>query len=176
VAGRSTRSLDSANTVLNLAIIEGGRYFAQGSYGISESGVAMPLEGHFSVESFPNSLVIEGKWQQHSGRPTYAVRVEIVRDPTSQSQGAVMVAASGLGQFTGRMSLRGPTLELIAADPVNGHQLSARVVPLEKPRIYELSGIVAVKAERWFPFHLRAVPAEAEMALSKVVALPKRSA
>ena len=37
----------------------------------------MPLEGHFEVESLPNALVIEGKWQQHSGRPTYPFRVEL---------------------------------------------------------------------------------------------------
>jgi hypothetical protein len=155
--------------VLNLAVIDIGRYFAQGSYGITESGISMPLEAHFSVESFPNAVVLDGKWQQHSGRPTHAFRVELTRDSASQSQAAVTVAASGIGSLTGRMSLRGPTLELLVADSSCGHQLSARLVPLDKPRIYEISGIVSVKAELWFPFHLRVVPMEAESAMSNVV-------
>ena len=159
--------------MLNLAVIAVGHYAAHGSYGLSESSIDLPLEAHFAVESFPNELVIDGKWQQHSGRPNYAFRIELNRDHTSQSQADASVTASGVGSFSGRMSLRGPTLELLAGDPSTGSHLSARFVPMDKPRIYEVSGIVSAKGN-WFPFHLRVVPMEAE--LSKVVALPKRSA
>jgi hypothetical protein len=155
--------------VLNLAIIEPGHYLGQGSYGISAAAIGMPLEAHFAVESFPNTLVIDGKWQQHSGRPTFAFRVELRRDELSQSQAEASVTATAFGLLAGRMSMRGPTLELLATDPANGHLLSARVVPLEKPRIYELSGIIAVNGKQWFPFHLRVVPTEARSALSNVV-------
>ena len=160
--------------MVNLDIFESGRYFADGSYGVNESSVEMPLQGHFSVEIMPNTVVIDGKWQQHSGRPTFAFRVEISRDHTSQSQASVRVVGSEVGELVGRFTLRGRTRELLALDAAKGHQLSARIVPTEKPRIYEISGLIAVN-EHWFPFNLRLLPAEGERALSKVVALPKRA-
>ena len=171
--GHRGRPLNSAvrlrRSVVDLAIIEPGKYFASGSYGVSESAIGMPLEASFSVESLPNNLVIEGTWQQHSGRPTYTFRVEFARDQQSQSQAQVIVAAFGVGRLGGRISLRGPTLELLAADAATKSSLSARLVPMEKPRIYEISGAVALNGEVWFPFHLRVVPTETREALSNVV-------
>ncbi|WP_171092344.1 hypothetical protein [Usitatibacter rugosus] len=160
--------------MLNLNVIEVGTYHAHGSHGLSASSTHLPLEAHFEAESFPNALVLEGKWQTHSDRPAYAFRVELSRDHTSQSQADATVTATGVGVLSGRMSMRGPTLELLASDSSSGSQLSARFVPMEKSRTYEISGIVSFKGQYWFPFHFRAVPLET--ALAKVVALPKRSA
>jgi hypothetical protein len=94
----------------------------------------------------------------------------------SQSQADVTVVIAGIPQLKGRMSLVGPTRELIASDAEHQNQVSARIVPLDRPRIYELSGIVALGGKQWFPFHFRMVPTESMEALSNVVALPKRSA
>ena len=160
--------------MVELNIIGTGRYFAEGSYGINESAVQLPLVGHFSVECMPNDVVFDVKWQQHSGRPTYAFRIEISRDATSQSQASARITGTNVGELIGRVTLRGPTRELLAYDAANGHHLSARFVPLETPGIYELSGLISINGQ-WFPFHARVVPAESEMALPKVVALPKRA-
>ena len=161
--------------MLNLAIFESGQYFAEGSYGFSETTLRLPIESNFSVEIYPAYVVVEGKAQQHSGRPVYPFRVLLSRDLNSQSQADVNVTIAGVPELIGRMSLIGPTCELLANDPPNQNQLSARVVPLEKPRMYEISGLLALDGKKWLPFNFRVVPTEAELALENVVAMPKRA-
>jgi hypothetical protein len=120
--------------------------------------------------------VLEGKARQHSGRPEYGVRVQLDRDLHSQSQVEATVTIATIPSLRGRMAIVGPTFELLAADLTNLNQISARVVPTEKRRIYEISGLLALGGKAWFPFHFRVVPTEAEAAMSNVVALPQRSA
>ena len=124
----------------------------------------------------PAALVLEGRARQHSGRPEYGLRLQLDRDPHSQSQADATVSIATIPPLKGRMSLTGPTNELLASDLAAQNQLSARIVPLDKPRIYELSGFLALGGKLWFPFHFRVVPTESHAALSNVVAIPKRSA
>jgi hypothetical protein len=162
--------------VVNLAIIEPGHYHAGGSYGFSESGLRLPMECGFLVEILPAAAVLEGKARQHSGRPEYAIRVQLDRDLHSQSQVEATVNIASIPSLKGRMSMVAPTFELLASDSPSLNQLSARVVPMEKPRIYEISGFLALNGKGWFPFHFRVVPTEAHEAMSNVVGLPQRSA
>jgi hypothetical protein len=162
--------------VVNLAIIEPGYYHAGGSYGFSESGLRLPMECGFRFEILLSAAVLEGKARQHSGRPEYGVRVQLDRDPHSQSQVEATVTIATIPPLKGRMAIAGPTLELLAADLTNLNQISARVVPMEKRRIYEISGLLSLGGRQWFPFQFRVVPTEAETAMSNVVALPQRSA
>jgi hypothetical protein len=143
--------------VVNLAFIEPGYYHAGGSYGFSESGLRLPMECGFRFEILPSAAVLEGKARQHSGRPEYGVRVQLDRDLHSQSQVEATVTIATIPSLRGRMAI-------------------ARVVPTEKRRIYEISGLLALGGKAWFPFHFRVVPTEAEAAMSNVVALPQRSA
>ena len=122
------------------------------------------------------ALVLEGRARQHSGRPEYGFRCQLDRDPHSQSQANATVTIATIPSLTGRMSLVGPTRELLASDLESRNQLSARIVPMEKPGIYELSGLLALGGKQWFPFHFRVVPTESRAALENVVALPKRTA
>ena len=162
--------------MVNLALLEPGRYVADGSYGFSETGLRLPFESSFSVEQLPLYLLIEGKARQPGGRQAYRFRVRLDRDTNSQSQADASVSISGVPELRGRASLVGPTRELLAFDPANENQLSARVVPLDKPRIYEISGLLGLTGKGWFPFHFRVVPTEARAALENVIALPKRTA
>jgi hypothetical protein len=161
-------SLQRASTrtnVVKLAIIEPGHYHGDGSYGFSESGLRLPFECTFRAEVMPAVLVLEGRARQHSGRPEYSFKLQLDRDPQSQSQADATVSIATIPSLKGRMSLTGPTNELLASDPGTQNQLSARIVPLDKPRIYELSGFLALGGKLWFPFHFRVVPTESHAAL-----------
>ena len=153
-----------------------GQYSAHGSYGFSETGLRLPLQCTFSVEEFPNALTIEGQTQQGGERPVYPFRCKLERDAQSQSQAEASVTVAGISTLSGRISLLGPTIELLAYDLPSNTVLSTRVVPLEKPRIYELSGFLSLHGLNWFPFHFRVVPTEMEAALSNVVGISSRRA
>jgi hypothetical protein len=161
--------------VVNLNIFLPGQYFAEGSYGL-ESGLSLAFESNFAVEAFPEHLVVEGKARHRSSGTVYPFRVQLSRDKASQSQADASITIPGVPELKGRACLAGPTRELLANDPANQNQISARVVPLEAPRVYELSGILCLGGKAWFPFCFRAVPTEAEVALENVVAFPKRTA
>ena len=155
--------------MLTLTILETGRYFAAGSYGVSESAIGMPLEARFSVDALPNAVVIEGTWQQHSGGPTHAFRVEVERDQRSQSQAPFVLIAVGIGRVVGRMALRSATYEYLASDVATRNSVSARLTRGDKPNTYELSGTVVMNGERWLPFELVFWSGESREALSNVV-------
>ena len=161
--------------MVNLSIFEPGHYFAEGSYGFSETALRLPIESNFSVEVYPAYLLIEGKGQQHSGRPVYPFRVLLSRDMNSQSQAEISITITGVPELTGRASLVGPTSELMTNDTDHQNLLSARVVPLAKPRTYEISGLLVLGGKSWLPFHFRVVPTEAEVALENIVTLQKRA-
>src|SRR5258708_7161472 len=114
-----------------LEIIGAGHYFVEGSHGISETGISLSLQAHVSVEVTPNAVVIEGSWQQYSGRPTYALRVQLLRDQISQSQADVRIAGSSVIEMKGRASLSGLSVDFRArlthrchreTDPLLRHQ------------------------------------------------------
>jgi hypothetical protein len=160
--------------VVDLAIIKPGSYSAEGSYGFTETGLRLPFHASFSVELFPDHLTIEGRGRQHSGRPDYPFRCSVERDPHSQSQAEVSVTVASIAPLTGRVSLTGPTLEMLAYDLASNSVMSARVVPLDKPRLYELSGFLSLHGLGWFPFHFRVVPTETQEALANVVGISSR--
>jgi hypothetical protein len=161
--------------MVELTIIEPGPYFAEGSYGFSETGLRLPFESHFSVEASPSHLLLEGVAQQDRGAPAYRFQVQLLRDNGSQSQADARVSVATIPELTGRMSLRGPTLELLANDLAHNNQISARLVPMDKPRTYEVSGCLALGGKAWFPFHFRFSPTHAEATLANVVAIRKRA-
>jgi len=161
--------------VVNLNILLPGQYLAYGTYGL-ESGLNLEFAGPFRVESFPDDLSIEGKVQHRRSDTTYPFRASLTRDEFSKSQALASITIAGMPELKGRACLVPPTREVLASEPHSLNQLSVRVVPLESPRVYEVTGILALGGKTWFPFHFRVTPMEAEVALENVVALPKRSA
>ncbi len=158
----------------DLAIIAPGRYRAEGSYGFSDTGLRLGIECTFSVAALPDALVLEGRARRRDGGPEFPLRLQLDHDADAPAQAHAAIALAAIPELTGRVSLSGPTRELLAADWASRNQLSARIVPLEGPRRYELSGFLALDATGWFPFHFRVAPAEPEEALENVVALHKR--
>ena len=136
----------------------------------------MEFAGPFKVESFPDDLSIEGKVQHRRGDTSYPFRARIIRDQSSKAQAAASITIAGLPELRGRACLVPPTREILTSDSLGHNQLSVHVVPLEAPRVYEVTGILALGGRSWFPFNFRVTPTEAEVALENVVALPKRTA
>lgn len=159
--------------MVKLAIIEPGHYFAEGSYGFSETGMRLHFECHLVVETFEDHLVIEGAGRR-SG-VSYPFRVQLLRDAASQTQADAKISIATIPELAGRMSLSGPTLELLGGDVAHENQISARLVPLERNRIYEVSGCLALGGKTWFPFHFRLLPTEKEIAHENVVPFAKRA-
>lgn len=161
--------------MLNLGILESGTYFMDGSYGISEAGFPMPLQVRLKVELMPNVLEIDGTWQQHSGRPTHAFMLHLIRDHTSQSQADVAVTGTFIGSLKGRASLVGPAYEILVSDAAKDQLLSVHLTPSEKLGLFDVAGFVSLGAVH-YPFHGRIVPTEGRGALSNVVSLGGRVA
>jgi len=158
----------------NLAMLLPGEYSADGSYGFSETGLRLPFRSSFNVELSPHQLCMRGRVRQHTGRQTYPFTLTLARDKDSQSQAEVTVALDTLVTVTGRVALVGPTVELLAYDLESNSVLSARVVPLDRPRIYEISGFLSLHGLNWFPFWFRVIPAEPHLALENVVGIESR--
>jgi hypothetical protein len=159
---------------LNLAMLLPGEYSADGSYGFSETGLRLPFQSSFTVELSSRQLSMRGRARQHAGRQTYSFTLTLARDKESQSQAEVTIALDALVTVTGRVALLGPTVELLAYDLESNSVLSARVVPLDRPRIYEVSGFLSLHGLKWFPFWFRVVPAEPHQALENVVGIESR--
>ena len=156
--------------MVNLGIIEPGGYFIDGSYGISEMGTPMPLQARLKIDLMPNVLEIDGTWQQHSGRPTHAFKLQIIRDHTSQSQADVTATGTFIGTLKGRASLSRPAYEILASDPAKEQLMSVHLMPSEKFGVFEISGFVSLGTHH-YPFHGHVVPTEGRAALSNVVSL-----
>ena len=99
----------------------------------------------------------------------------LAHDDASQSQAEVTVVLDAVATVTGRVALLGPTIELLAYDLESNSILSARLVPLDRPRIYEISGFLSLHGLGWFPFWFRILPAEPHLAREKVVGLESRT-
>ena len=169
--GRSTESLGRAKTVLDLSVIAPGSYFLDGAYGISEASFALPLQAQFEVELMPNVLEVVGTWQQHSGRPTHAFRLEIIRDHTSQSQADVAVSGTLIRALRGRASLKRPAFEMLAADESREQFLSAHFTASPDSGMFEVSGFICVGPSTYYSFEGRAIPTEGRASLSNVVSI-----
>jgi len=157
--------------VLDLGIVAPGHYFLDGAYGISEAGFPLPLQAHLKVELMPNVLEIVGTWQQHSGRPTHGFRLEVVRDHTSQSQADVAVTGTFIRTLKGRVSLKRPAFEILAADESRDQLLSAHFTASPEVGIFEVSGFVSVGPDKYYSFDGRAIPTAGKDSLSNVVSI-----
>jgi hypothetical protein len=169
MAGRSTRSLGSAKTVLDIGILAAGGYFMDGAYGISEASFPMPLQARIKVELMSNALDISGTWQQHSGRPTHAFNVQFLRDHASQSQADVLVSGTFIRNMKGRVSLLQPAYEILAADESREQLLSCHFSPSQDRGIFEVSGFIAMASSAYYSFQGQFVPTEGRAAISNVV-------
>lgn len=162
--------------MVNLNVIAPGTYFMDGAYGISEATVPMPLQARLKVELMPNVLEIEGTWQQHSGRPTQAFKLQIVRDHTSQSQADVTVAGTFIHLMKGRAAIWQPTYEVLATDESREQILSVHFTPADERGSFEVHGFVSTGPTGYFSFRGRVVPTDSRSALSNVVSLSGRAA
>lgn len=147
-----------------------------GAYGISEATVALPLQARLKVELMPNVLEIEGTWQQHSGRPTHAFKLQLVRDHTSQAQADVTVAGTFIHPMKGRAAIWRPTYEILAIDESKEQLLSVHFTPSEELGSFEIRGFVSTAPNTYYSFAGRVVPTDSRSALSNVVSLPGRAA
>jgi hypothetical protein len=161
--------------VVNLDVIAPGQYFAHGTYGFSESASRLPLAAEFMVKHLPNTLSIDGHIQREGTTQRHAFSCLFQRDDHSQSQATVLVTFSSISHLAGRVSLVGPTVEVLACDLAANVALSARILSLEKKREYEVSGLLSLLGQGWFPFHLRAVPNEDRAAFANVVGIAGKS-
>jgi hypothetical protein len=175
VAGRSTRSLGSDSIVVNLNVIEPGKYFAHGTHGLSEGHVRVQIQIQAEVEAFPNALTIDGE-ARHGPNARLGFHCELKRDDLSQTQTEAAVSVTGLFKVSGRAAILGSTVEVLASDPSTGSVLSARFVPSEESLEYELSGVLCLNGVRWFPFYFRAGPTESREALANVVGIHTKKA
>ena len=155
--------------MIDLGFIAPGSYFLDGAYGISEAGFPLPLQAHLKVELMANVLEIVGTWQQHSGRPSHAFRLEIHRDLTSQSQADVVINGTFIRGLKGRVSLKRPAFEILAADEGREQLLSAHFTASPEVDHFDVSGFISMGPAAYYSFDGRAIPTEGKDAISNVV-------
>ena len=144
-----------------------GSYVFRGSYFRADSMIPHPIEGRFEASFAGGRLVLDGTWQQHSGRPKSAFKFE--SDCDVDGFLAPISALISPHQLNGWAATIPDGFSALANDAAQ-NAVSIHVTRT-KDRVHTAKGQLLRIGARPVAFEILVGPAESELALENVVAL-----